>query len=196
MQRWEALPVPLPWPFRANTHDQESLPAEPGSGQAQALPEEVSRFLDDLGRFMRKWGLMWLVTWDLPLAQGPLQDVPLGLARHLLGPGQLATTQPTYFDTPCDADVRKRTRDQQRFAARQAGVAARHPVTNLSARGGRASSLETAFRMWLITRTARGRYGSRRGLTARLASAFAGMFDIKDDRVQELRKTYTSFLDQ
>jgi hypothetical protein len=195
-KRWAALPIALPWPFHASTHDQTPLPSEPGSGQAQGLPGVVSRFLDDLGRFLRKWQLMQLVTWDLPLPQGPLQDVPLGLARHLLGPGQLATTQPTYYDVPSDTDVRKRTRAQQRFAAGQAGVQARHPVTNLSARAGRASSLETAFRMWLITRTARGRCGSHRGLTARLASAFAGMFDIKDERVQELRKTYTSLLDQ
>jgi hypothetical protein len=195
-QRWEALPVPLPWPLRANTHDQEPRAAEPGGGQAQKLPDEVSRFLDDLGQFLRKWQLTQLASWDLPLPQGPLQGLSLATARHLLGPGQLATTLPSYFDVPSDVDLRKRTRDQQRFAAGQAGVEARHPVTNLSARGGRASSPETAFRMWLVERTSRARYGSRRGLVARLASAFAAMFDISSERVHELRKTYTSRLDQ
>jgi hypothetical protein len=35
-------------------------------------PEEVIQFQEDLNAFLDKWGLMQMLTWDLPAPQGPL----------------------------------------------------------------------------------------------------------------------------
>jgi hypothetical protein len=196
MGRWRSLSVPLPWPLWANTHDREPMVEAPGVGATPALPADVAGFLDEAGAFLRKWQLACLVTWDLPLPQGPLESIPLGLARHLLGPGQIVNAYPTWYDIPSVTNVRDEIRDQQRFAAEQAGVGTEHPLTHLSPRDGRASTPEAAFRMWFIESAVRGRYGARPGVTARLDSAFAAMFGVTTERVRQVRKHYRAFLNR
>jgi hypothetical protein len=119
------------------------------------------------------------------------------LARRVLGPDQAVDAYPTYYDIPSATNVREEIRDQQRLAAQQAGVGPEHPLTNLSPRDGRASTPETAFRLWFLERTVRSRYSDRTGVVARLDSAFASMLGITKVtkvRVRQVRASYKPFL--
>src|SRR5262249_14550844 len=162
------------WPLRANTHDGQPLPLRAEEAAClKRLPDLVAQFLNDMGAFLRKWGLMQLSTWDLPVPQGILEGLPLGLTTHLLGPNQAVTTVPPYYDVPSATDVRAKIRSMQKQEARSAGISSTHPISNIGPRDGRASSYEAAFRLWLVERTVRRRYGPRRGLSSRLTDAFA-----------------------
>src|SRR5262249_39924817 len=154
----------------------------------------VAQFINDLGAFLRKWQLMQLSTWDLPVPQGPLNSVTLALAAHLLGPDQLVNTVPTYYDIPSGTDVRSDIRSMQREDARSAVIDPAHPVSDIGPRDGHGSSWENAFRLWLIEETVQQRYGRPRGLVPRLISAFATMLDCSAERIEQLRKLYKPFL--
>jgi hypothetical protein len=146
-QRWAALGVPLVWPLQANTADREPFPvARDGINPTDVLPPAAATFVEDVCRFMRKWNVMSLVTWDLPLSQGPLESIPTGLARHLLGPDQPVSVYPSYFDIPSTQDVRAEIRAQQEAAARSAGIGNDFPRTDLSSRAGRPSEPDTRAR--------------------------------------------------
>jgi hypothetical protein len=106
--RWLTLASGLTLPFFANTHDREPVcvaVVDPGA----VLPADDAAFIDDMGKFLRRWQVATLATWELPLPQGPLVGVPLGVARHLLGPDQVVTSLPNYYDTPSIVDLRKET---------------------------------------------------------------------------------------
>jgi hypothetical protein len=192
-RRWVTLDALPALPFFANTHDQQPI-AVGAVDAAQALPPEVAGFLDDVGRFLRKWQVAQLITWDLPLPQGPLAGIPVGAARHLLGPDQVVSALPAYFDLPSQINTREEIRDMQRAAASALGHQAEHPLTDLSPRGENVSTLEAAFRMWLLERAARLRYGDRLGLVARLDTAFANIFRFSRYRVRQVRRRYSAFL--
>lgn len=194
--RWTSLPDRPPLPLNANVADQPPMPiASIDRRRDRVLGEDVERFLLDFGSFMRKWRLNGMITWDLPLPQGPLEETPLGLQVTVLGPDHLATTIPSFYDIPSGADVREIIREQQGRAASDDGVEMGHPVTDASSRAGHASQYEAAFRLWLIERSVRRRYGSPRGLVARLKSAFAILMGVSEDRVHQLRQLYSGRLD-
>src|SRR5262249_48658678 len=136
---------------------------------SERLPAAAVQFLDEAGAFLRKWQLSELVTWDLPLPQGPLSEIPLGVAAQLLGPDHVAFTHPSYYDIPSGTDLRGQVRDQQARVACDAGIGKDHPLTDIGPRDGRPSGYEAAFRLWLVEHAARQRYGERRGLVARLS---------------------------
>jgi hypothetical protein len=159
------------------------------------LGDELAQFLTDFGRFMRKWRINRMVTWDLPLPQGPLEQIPLGLARSTLGPDHRIDTNPSYYDIPSSVDVRKAIRRRQGQAAADDGIEQAHPVTDTSPRDGRASRYESAFRLWLIEQSIRKRFGSPRGLVARLVPVFAQLLDVSEDRILQLRQLYKKALD-
>jgi hypothetical protein len=193
--RWLPLSGDLPFPLRANVHDRPPVVAPPGAVQEGVrLPDEVGLFLDDMGRFQRKWQLREMVTWDLPLPQGPLGGLPIGVALPLLGPDQLVATSPAFYDPPSSEDEREATRNQQKQAARLAGLGGDFPLAGLGGRGHDASSEADAFGLWLIETTVRTRYGSPRGLTARLVVAFGEILHCSHDRIKQIRKLYLSFL--
>ncbi len=114
----------LSWPLYASTCDEAVLSAN------ASAPTDVATFFDELARFLRKYNLAGLVTWDLPLPQGPLEGVMLNLARHLLGPNEPVNKVPTYYDIPSNVNVRAEIQKQQRREARQRGIQGRHPVSD------------------------------------------------------------------
>lgn len=194
--RWSSLPDRPLLPLNGNVADQPAIPiVSIERHRDRVLGEEVERFLLDFGRFMRTWRLNQMITWDLPLPQGPLDPAPLGLQVTVLGPDHLATTIPSFYDVPSGVDVRGIIREQQGQAAKADGVEMEHPVTDASSRAGRASQYESAFRLWLIESTVRRRYGSPRGLVARLKPAFASFMGVSEDRVHQLRQLYSVALD-
>jgi len=141
---------------------------------------------------MRKWYLARLASWDLPLVQGPLEQAPLGLARHVLGPDDTGVFFPGYFDIPSGQDVRAEIRERQEAAAREVAIGVEFPLTDLSARAGSASAWENAFRLWLCERAVLQRYAGRRELFSRLIEAFADMLGCSTERVKQLRRLYRS----
>lgn len=195
--RWLKLDVRPTFPLDAFAVDHLSPPVpsvEPTLGDVPA--GDADGFRDEVGRFLRKWQLARLVTWDLPEPQGPLGALPLGLAAAMLGPETSVWTFPTYYDISSGQDVRGSIREEQGRAAREAGVVGmQHPVTDTSARAGSASGYENAFRLWLIERSVRVRYGKDRGQVARLVSAFAELLGCSEERIRQLRKSYREFLD-
>jgi hypothetical protein len=104
------------------------------------------------------------------------------------------STVPSYYDIPSHRDVREETRDAQRRAAEDAGIKLEHPVTDISARGTKASGYESAFRLWFLEQTVLTRYGKLRGMVDRLVPVFAGLLGCSEDRVKQVRKVYTAFL--
>jgi hypothetical protein len=189
--QYAGLEVRPSWPLSASTHDRQPVPVPPEeAGTVSVLPDATARFLDRAGQFLRNWQLMRLVSWELPLPQGVLDQVPLGLAVQLLGPDHLVQAFPTYANVPSEADVRESIWRQQRFAAREAGIAGGGSLAGISGRSGRASAHETAFRLWLVEQAARARYGDRRGLVTRLTAAFKIMTGKATHYVNELRGMY------
>jgi integrase len=183
-ERWLALPTRPPFPLRAGLRDQTF----------DVTSAEVSRFLDDTVTFLRRWDLVQLVTWELPLPQGPVDAVPLGPATQLLGPDQLVSTVPAYYDVPSSEDEREATRQRQKQAAEMAGLKGDYPLAGLGGRGDSAGTNESAYRLWLIESAVRSRFGAPKGLAARLISAFEEILGCGPVRVNQLRGIYLPFL--
>jgi hypothetical protein len=194
--RWANLPERPPLPLDANEVDRPPVLVDSiGPDRGRVLGDELVRFLTDIGRFMRKWRIQRLVTWDLPLPQGPLEGIPLGLARTILGPDHRIDAYPSYYDIPSSVDVRKAIRRRQGRAAADDGIEQAHPVTGTSPRDGHASVYESAFRMLLIEQSIRKRYGAPRGLVTWLVPVFAGLFNVSEDLILQLRRLYKKALD-
>src|SRR5262245_1452419 len=70
-RRWDALEVKPPWPLVASTGDQQPIPVVPGwvCSSYQQLPPSTGQFLDEATKFLRRWQLASLASWDLPLPQ-------------------------------------------------------------------------------------------------------------------------------
>jgi hypothetical protein len=194
--RWASLPDRPSLPIDANVADRPSKPVvsiEPN--RRRVLGDELAQVLTDFGRFMRKWRINRMVTWELPYPQGPMDQIPLGMAVLIQGPEHRVDTIPSYFDTPSSVDVRKAVRRGQQQAATDDGIEQAHPVTDISPRDGHASRYESALRLWLIEQSIRKRYGSPKGLVARLLPVFADLINVSDHRVQQLRHLYKEALD-
>ena len=160
------------------------------------LPGELVSFLQDLRRFMSKWDLSQLATWDLPVPHGILESLPSGLIARLRGPESPATYIPNHLDLPSNYDHKRSIRVGQRKVAEEAGIRAPRPLTGTSARGDSASEYENALRLWLIERSVLARYGRSHGLVARLSKAFSKLLDREMDRVKQLRKIYLPYVDE
>jgi hypothetical protein len=194
--RWASLPDRPSLPIDANVADRPPIPVvsiRPYRGRV--LGDELAQVLTDFGRFMRKWRINRMITWELPYPQGPMDQIPLGMAVLIQGPDHRVDTIPSYFDTPSSVDVRKEIRRRQRQAAAADGINQAHPVTDTSPRDGRASRYESAFRLWLIEQSIRKRYGAPRGLVVRLVPVFADLIKVSENRVQQLRQLYKDALD-
>jgi hypothetical protein len=195
--RWRRLGRPPFLPFLAGTTDRPAIPVR-SIEQAGAKPLSVndSDFYKDVNSFLRKWAIQELVTWDLPLPQGPLEVVSPDVVRNTVGPSATIGAHPSYYDMSSTEFMRDHISDLQRQSARDAGISIEHPVTDTSARGGRASLFENAIRTWLIEKTIRSRYGKPSGLIARITSVFCKMLEVDAGRIQQVRKVYSGLLER
>lgn len=188
--RWEQSGWRASFPLRGGAL-RTTLPdtplREPLGGAAQA-------FLADLLRFLEKWQLAELVSWDLPLPQGNVTDIPLSLAARLVGEAHLIDCTPTYLNPPSEVELRAQLQSRQVQQAETAGIAQPHPVAAILGRGESPSGHELALRMWLVEHAVRSRYGSARGLVARLLPALAGEFGVSEDRVRQVRRLYQCWI--
>jgi hypothetical protein len=183
----------IEWPFRRGSVTRAgSVPAVAAdSGELRSMSETEAELVTGMTLLLRRWELSSPVSWELPLPQGPLEDVPAGLAERLLGPELGVTVYPSYFNPPPGEEIAERVRTAQVNTARQLGSAPHHPVAGIAGRDGHDSQPGSAYRMWFFEQAARSRYGDRSGLVARLVDAFAELFDFSTDHARDLRRLYT-----
>jgi hypothetical protein len=144
-----------------------------------------------MSAFLSHYRLAALVSWELPLPQGPLDNVPVGLAAKLLGPNAPVRFDPSYPHLPgSDVDVGADRRRSQYLAAESDGLGAEHPESQIGRRGGRPSIHENAFRCWLIERALVRRYSGRRGFATRVQLAFEEVLGVGAERVIDIREVY------
>ena len=189
-EQWQHLDSPVSWPLLANTADKNAvavLTAKTGNGRH--LSAKLHSFLENATTFMRKWSLCRLSTWDLPLLQGPLEQLPLEQQRELLGPNQIVSTYSKPYTITSNQDMRGKIRDQQHWDGKAEGVDD-FPLTNLAPRKGRANKLENVFRLWFIESALRHRYPKRRGLATRLGEVFKKLTFSSTERIKQLRRCY------
>ena len=193
--QWRKLNSQIDWPLLANTADREAVAMlRKEIDTNRTLPDNAQSFLEQATTFMRKWDLYGMATWELPLPQGPLEHLPAGPIRHFLGPNNIVSAYPNPYDIPSSQDVRKEIRDQQRRAAREKGIGADFPLTDLAPRAGHASMYENVFRLWFIEGAVLQRYRGRKRLATRLIKAFAEHLNCKIDRINQLRREYKGHL--
>lgn len=196
---WGALGKPLLFPLRAHER------AWPGR-----LKPTIASFRECVRRFLNKWQLTSLVTWDLPEPQGPT-IMPATAAKNLLG-DQVIVALPSYFDIRSSRTFHDRVIEQQAGLARALGIGADHPLVDIAptrlgsrsvisgqAQGFVPSAWETAFRLWFVERVARSRYGDRRGLSTRLEQGMIHWVAALDqkvgrDRILQIRRMYRGML--
>ena len=171
----------------------------PPNAPSQEPRARRARLIKDLERFRRRWQLVGLPTWDLPDPQGPVVLLPAQVPR--LAASQVIVGLPTYFDMGSSSRFHDDVVAQQRDLARQLGISYEHPLPDIAPRRvGKSqdlqpSSFATAFRVTFIERTARSRYGKRRGLITRLCAGLLAHLkvlghEVKADRLMQIRKQF------
>ncbi|MHC4198781.1 MAG: hypothetical protein ACYSU0_02240 [Planctomycetota bacterium] len=150
------------------------------------LREQVEQFHEEKLRFLNRWALMQLTTWDLPAPQGPLEEMPLSTLVTLFGSDAVVSNvYPEYFTIPLS--------DQQERLGR-----IRFPGSKVEALGRaiepkRPDLYESAYKMWFCELALRQRFQDvclPRGAVTHLCAAFAEMLEIQEERVTEIRKHY------
>jgi hypothetical protein len=194
-ESWKTLDFEVSWPLISNIGDAEAVAMTTVDiGNVDKLPKTAAAFVGEAAKFMRHWKISRMVTWDLPLTQGPLEHVPHGAAHHLLGPDQTTSSYPSHYDIPSKQNLRTETQTQQQIAGEDTGISRDFPLTHLSARAGLASRTENAFKLWLIEATANRRFPRRRGLATQLSCILENMLDCSADRIKQLRRVYRPYL--
>jgi hypothetical protein len=152
------------------------------------LRADEDRLIADVVAFLTRWELTTLVTWDLPVPEGPLEIVPPWLAARVRNSQRVVHVMPTYI-IPSRGDLTRMARSSQRATARAIDSNVRNPAQGVAGRPGLESEWASAFRLWFREQSA-ARYGGRRGLTARLTEAYAELHGCGPDHVKRLRKRY------
>jgi len=179
------LDLGLSFPLtRAVTNLAPRDPDDIGGGN---LEERLRRFADEKRSFLNRWTLMQLTTWDLPVPQGPLEEMPTGVLATLFGRDTVvSSTYPEHFTIPRS--------DQQENLGR-----IRFPGSKVEALGRaiepeRPDLYERAYDMWFCEFALRQRFEDMalpRGAVTHLSSSFAHVFEIQEEHVKEIRKLYT-----
>ena len=156
--------------------------------ESESTPE--LDFAHSFAGFLSKWELARMVTWDLPYPQQPMHGVSLEEVETLAGPHVMVDYYPTYLAPDSDEELSAQIRARQSTIAKIAGTSHHHPLGRLGPHGTSPSQWETVFRMWFIESTVRTRYGTRRGIVARLSEAFESMFGVSSDTIKKYRRQY------
>ncbi|MDR3633348.1 MAG: hypothetical protein P4L84_05885 [Isosphaeraceae bacterium] len=188
LSQYEALLTPPGFPLALTSNQGLGGQGAPRNRRPRSKGgKEAAAFQRDVEEFLRRWNLLGLVSWDLPVPFPALKNIPLGLALNLLGPEHQVCTFPQYHDIPCSWDVRKMIRSP--FGTDDnGGTRIRTPTGNAP------SEYESAFRLWLIEWSVRARHGTIPGTVERLEETFAGLLHRSRDWVGQLRKLYTARL--
>lgn len=193
---WEAVGRPGVFPLDASVTERLT---GPGGVVSELIPNDpVRAWLARAGHFLRTHQLRRLETWDLPVAQGRLFGLPLGLVASTLGSDAPVDAVPAFDNLTNDSRLRERRREQQELHARHLGLGRYYTGQNTSPRDGHFSTPAAVFVLWSIERTATARYPGRRGMVAALTGAFrriiGGAKPVTLDRIKQLRREYLDLL--
>lgn len=136
-----------------------------------------------LARFLDRWSLMSLTTWDLPYPQGQLDSNPFPLDSPALPANGVRTYIPTYY--PVDAGrLRQSIESLQNVEARRVGM----PVA--LAPLGEVKTYATVAEIVHLERTIRSRQPNQKrgGIAAHIETAATKLLKLGRDRVRALRK--------
>lgn len=184
--------------------------ADPGDTAGEDMEERLRQFADQQMRFFNRWALTQLTTWDLPVPQGPLEEMPLGTLVTLFGADAVVSNvYPEYFTIPRSDQQERLGRirfpgsrvealgraieleraDAEHDHGQRAGVEALDGATKPKRR----DLYERAYQMWFCEFALRQRFQDMRlpkGAVTLLISAFAEMLDVEEERVKAIRKLY------
>ncbi len=195
---WDALPPDSLLPQTSTSLLAPPVPiVGPPSHEQHSKP--LNEFYEALRVCTQQWNLTGFATWDLPLPQGPLTRLPVGLIIQLRGPDATVDFVPGYYDVPSRVNLREELRDRQRHEGEAAGLKSELPLTDISARRKKngtyeMSAYESKFRSWFVETIVESRYENIRGAKARLDKAFADELGISEVRVKKLRNEYAKSL--
>jgi hypothetical protein len=90
--------------------------------RAATPPSGVKDYWLHLGRFLDRWGLIGMATWDLPLPQGPLMPTPLPLDARAMPEHGVHIVLPIHYPIQGDDDLLKQIHQSQQQRARELGL--------------------------------------------------------------------------
>ena len=179
--QWEAL----------HQHERPSFPLARSVNYSSALPDSVPAsaecrgFSQTLTRFLDRWGLMSLVTWELPDPQGPLlPDLlpPNALARPMHG---VTIYLPFHYPLQGDDDLLHLILENQIQKTREMGNDDYYAgLPHFKAFG-------EMFEIRWLEQVVRTRFSSRKapyGLVTRLEAAIASHASCSEAKVKKYRR--------
>ncbi|MDB5311567.1 MAG: hypothetical protein JWO38_5769 [Gemmataceae bacterium] len=154
----------------------------PGENRTE-LPPTAAAFAGSLRRFLDRWGLTRLVTWDLPDPQGPLLPDPLPAGAPARPAHGVHLYVPIHYPLQGDDDLLRRVREFQRQQAIELGLA---PGFGAIAHHAQYAQM---FRLIHLDRAVRSRFAGRipRGLVSAIEAAAAASLGISGESVRRLR---------
>lgn len=163
------------------------LPVPPR--EAQPARRTVAEFQQDLNEFLDLWGLMGMLTWDLPQPQGPLLPAPVTADSPAMPKHGLHIVLPLHYPLTGTDDLLRQIRQQQVYLARDLGVDT--SMAGLPHYEAYGQMLEVHL-LELAIRSRYGKPGQRRGLVTVMEAVMAETLKRSVDQVQKLRKAISA----
>jgi hypothetical protein len=151
--------------------------------------QAVADFLTRLVDFCDRYGLLRLVSWELPDPVGPLLPAS-GLPPHILGARGVVIGLPTHFAPANQEELPKRIASAQQDRIRRTGL----DPTCLTPRA--AETYAHLFEIEHYTQVVEGRYGTPprpKGFVGRVDEALMGHLSIGQEHLRCLRKSLRAF---
>jgi hypothetical protein len=185
--RWQALPADeRPYPIARSVR--LSAPAQ-GAQRARRARRATESFQEDLNAFLDRWGLMSMLTWDLPVPQGPLLPAPVAADSPAMPKHGLHLVLPIHYPLTSTDDLLTQIRQQQVCLAREQGLDT--SMAGLPHHEVYGQMLE----VHLLELTIRSRYtkpGRLRGFVTVMERVIAETLKLSRDHVQRLRKAISA----
>jgi hypothetical protein len=144
---------------------------------------EARCYRDAILRFLDKWQLMYLATWDLPAPQGPHMPTMLPRSSPAFPRQSVHFAVPTYYPLQANDNLTARVTCQQVQAAREAGV----EITGASLQHAEAyAQIAMLIHLELAIRSRFDRPPP--GLVARIVRAAAGVLGVCEAQVKRYRE--------
>jgi hypothetical protein len=180
-QQWNRLPpnekpsFPLTRPIRGHAIPVDDKPISPA----------CFCFIEQLTDFLDRWELMQLVTWDLPLPQGPLTPNPLPIGSPAIPTQGIQNIIPSHCPIQLGDDLNRVVKTGQQQIVAEKGISVSLAGVAHHAAYGRmlkVNHLEST----IVKRYLRGR--RPKGFMTRVEMAIAAALERGIDNVKKLRK--------
>jgi len=182
--RWQALPAEeRPYPITRSVR----LPVPPP--EAQPARQAAAEFQHDLDEFLDLWGLMRMLTWDLPEPQGPLLPAPVAADSPAMPKHGLHIVLPLHYPLTGTDDLLRQIRQQQVYLAQDLGVDT--SMAGLPHYEAYGQMLEVHL-LELAIRSRYGKPGRRRGLVTVMEATIGETLKRSVNQVQKLRKAISA----